>query len=368
MKILVLSNCPLLEYQGSGYVIVNTIAALESLGHEVTAVPPSSLEILPSLKGKGVIYRRAIGMALWLRKNRKQLYSTDLIIFYGAESFLALFYIKTFFKKITTLLHSNGLELHVDYRIHSFHNYLSSEKKWYSPSNRQIFSYCYKHVDAIITVSEYDQDFAIQELKLNARKVFVNELFLQDIFFQMNQLPATKQAIITYCGSWIERKGIATIQKAIPEILGLFPNYQFRLIGVGDSFRKDKYFATEVLDRIEVIPMVSNKKKLIEYYRESDIFLFPSFCESFGLVVAEAMICRCAVVTGPTGIASTLVTGREALVLPIPDPESVVNAVRTLIENKALKLSIQENAPQRIYHLNKTTYTNRLKEILSSIR
>ena len=109
MKILVLSNCPLLEHQGSGYIIVNTIRALQACGHTVTSIPPDEFEFLSFLKNRATNYRKAIGIAKWVLRNKGHIDEYSLIIFYGAESSLALFIFKKLLrKKIKTVLHSNG--------------------------------------------------------------------------------------------------------------------------------------------------------------------------------------------------------------------------------------------------------------------
>src|ERR1700676_1970030 len=156
MNILILSNNEVVEWQGAGYVIVNTARSLKNLGHTVDIVPPSSFSFLSRLKEKGVNHRMIIGMALWVFKNRKKLFKYDLIIFYTAESSLALFILKKIFKMNThTVLHSNGLEVHVDYILEKYANYLQIKKKWYHFDKSWLFTYCYKNVENIFTPSKF---------------------------------------------------------------------------------------------------------------------------------------------------------------------------------------------------------------------
>src|SRR5690606_20982604 len=188
MNILILSNCPVVEHQGSGYVIVNTAKSLTDLGHQVDVIPPSSFLLFPSLlKSRAYIYRIILGMASWLFKNKNEVQKYQLIIIYGAESFLALYILKKILKfNIPVVLHSNGLELHVEYRLKQYGNYFDTKKKWYHRDLSRWFQYCYNNVDAIITVSKYDRDFAVSHLGLSPSKIHYNEPPLPEAFFNFN--------------------------------------------------------------------------------------------------------------------------------------------------------------------------------------
>ena len=80
MNILVLSNCEVVEHQGSGYVIINTTQSLRSLGYTVDIIPPSSFYTFSYVKSKARIYRMAMGMGLWVYKNKKRILKNQLII------------------------------------------------------------------------------------------------------------------------------------------------------------------------------------------------------------------------------------------------------------------------------------------------
>lgn len=368
MKILVISNSPLVESQGSGYVIMNTAKSFKSLGHTVDMIPPSETLFISKLDGNGKIYRLALGMGLWVLKNKRKVKQYDLVIFYGAESYFALYIIKKMLRfKMPIVLHSNGIEVHVVDKLKEFEQYLDFNRKWYHLDIGKLFKYTYKQVDAIITVSDYDRDYALNELKLPANKVFTLEPCLPDVYFATN-LPDKKQGnIVMYCGTWIIRKGVQSITGSIPQFLREHPDFIFRLIGVGTEFEKSAYFPAEILDRIEVYPLIEDKIELMKMYAETDIFLFPSFSESFGLVVAEAMFCGCCTITGPTGVAANIKNGIEALVLEIPEPTAVNNALELLANSPDLRANMSKAAKQRVKDLKWSSYTQKLEAVLKQI-
>ncbi len=64
MQILTLSNCPLEESQGSGYVILNTTRCLVKQGHQVDLVSDEEILVFKFLKSRARIYRIMLGMAV----------------------------------------------------------------------------------------------------------------------------------------------------------------------------------------------------------------------------------------------------------------------------------------------------------------
>jgi len=368
MKILVLSNAPVVESQGSGYIIVNTARSLTALGHQVDMIPPDELEFLPSWRSRARNYRLTLGIAKWVYAHRERVATYDLVIFYGAESALAVYVLKHVLKlTMPVILHSNGLELHVDYRMKDLVE-STNELKWYHFDQSWIFKYCYDHVDAIITLSKYDRDFAVQNIGIAPEKIHFIEPCLPEVFF--NYQPATaivRKPIIVYCGTWIARKGIQAVKEAIPAILEQYPEYTFRVIGTGDKFNAAEEFPAALLDRIETFPLVESKEEMIRLYSESVIFVFPSVHESFGLVIAEAMFCGCAVVSGQTGFATNVANGKEAIVLEKPDTQHVYEAVKELIDNDALRENMAINAHERTQQLQWGNYKQQLGAVLETV-
>lgn len=365
MKILMLSNCTTVESQGSGYVIVNTGRCLEEQGHEVNLVSSDKISLFSFLGSTAVIYRMMAGMAWWIITNDIKKY--DRIIFYGGESALAVFLLKKVLRrKIPVILHSNGLELLVTYNLTLNELMNENKKKWYHFKNTFLFNYCYKTVDLIITVSKSERDLAINKLGINPNKIFYNNLALPNFYF--NKIPLSRnKKLITFCGTWIERKGVDAIKKAMPTILKTHPEYKFRIIGVGNNFNVHQHFTEEIIDQIEVIPFVEDKMELMNLYTDSAVFLFPSISESFGLVVAEAMYCGCALISGPTGFAAELHNRKEAVILDKPHAENIILAIDMLINDEKLRARIAISGQEKVKNLTWLNYSKKLRDILNSL-
>jgi glycosyltransferase involved in cell wall biosynthesis len=367
MKALVLSNCLLDETQGSGYVIINTCKCLNSLGYAVDLIPPSDFSFLPTLKNRAKIYRMALGMAKWIYKQRRSINNYNLLIFYGAESSIAIYLVKKIFKiDIAILFHSNGIELSAKNNLKKFKalDIDQLSKKWYHFDNSFLFKYCYKTVNAILTVSKYDAEFVKNCLNVDPAKVFFIEPCLPEIYFEIANRISEKKSVITYCGRWTSHKGRISMEFAIPRILKKFPEFIFRIIGVGNDFKVSDYFPEELHDRIEVYTHVNNKEQLLSLYSTTSIFLFPSLTEGFGLVVIEAMINSCAVICGPTGIGGDLKNLDEAIVLTVPGRGEVYTAIETLILDDQLRQRISLNGKKRVEQLHWENFSKKLVHVL----
>ncbi|MGH3828889.1 MAG: glycosyltransferase family 4 protein [Pseudonocardiaceae bacterium] len=67
-------------------------------------------------------------------------------------------------------------------------------------------------------------------------------------------------------------------------------------------------------------------EETVGFYRAADVFVYPSFNETFGLPLLEAMACACPVVTSDTS-AMPETAGGAALLADPKDPESIASAI-----------------------------------------
>ncbi len=88
-------------------------------------------------------------------------------------------------------------------------------------------------------------------------------------------------------------------------------------------------------ERISVIPYLK-KEDLLDYYRNSDIFIMPSFFESFGRVYAEAMTQGVPVIyTRGQGFDKNFPEGVVGYSVKADDVEEITDAVNKILNNYA---------------------------------
>lgn len=114
----------------------------------------------------------------------------------------------------------------------------------------------------------------------------------------------------------LEHKGIAT-----------------KITLIGQILDEDLYGRLKKDDRVSLVPYLT-KEKLIHYYRESDVFVMPSFHESFGRVYVEAMSQGVPVIyTRGQGFDGIFKDGEVGYAVSANNPEEVAEATLKIMEN-----------------------------------
>lgn len=75
--------------------------------------------------------------------------------------------------------------------------------------------------------------------------------------------------------------------------------------------------------------------RLFEAFKTSDVLVFPTLSDGFGMVVAEAMAHGCPVITTDQAGAADLVTKNNGLIVPAADSEALAEALRWCLDNRA---------------------------------
>ncbi len=194
MRLLVISNSPLDEDQGSGYVIVNFCRKLKERGHQVNLVGPDDYDVLRCLR-KGRSYRLALGMLLTALKHLgKERY--DIVEFYGAESWLAASVLSSLPRRPFMLVsHSNGLETYCNDQLAKYVGAITldgDQPKWYQINQNRLMDKAFTKVDAVITLSDCDRDYCLKRSYRPAQRIVTVEGALADDYFgQRLQLRAS---------------------------------------------------------------------------------------------------------------------------------------------------------------------------------
>ncbi len=113
----------------------------------------------------------------------------------------------------------------------------------------------------------------------------IDKFWLKNVSAEQHIL-SEKVVKLVYAGRIDKNKNIPSIQKAM-DILRK-KGYDITLTVVG-KIQDEGVFRTIKQNQYTTYLQAVPKEKLIDVYRVSDIFVMPSFTESFGLVYAEAM-------------------------------------------------------------------------------
>lgn len=155
---------------------------------------------------------------------------------------------------------------------------------------------------------------------------------------------------ILYVGRLVPEKGILNLIKALPFVIEKHKDIKLLVLGSAN----DPKFKEEISlfinkhslqEYIHIYYRFLNMEDVICHYLYSDICIFPSLYEPFGLVALEAMALKKPVILGD-GFCQDTFTDRdnESALFVTSRPECISNAILHLIENPLFATKMAENA------------------------
>jgi putative sugar O-methyltransferase len=126
---------------------------------------------------------------------------------------------------------------------------------------------------------------------------------------------------------------------------------------------------TEKLKNVIYVDYIEDKTLLARYYSASDVFLYPTLADSFGLVVAEAMACGVPVVTFDTDAIPELVEHKKnGYVTEHKDFSDLLAGLKWVLElnAEAIKKIREESAKKIAEHFSLNRMTDEYVELYES--
>ena len=157
----------------------------------------------------------------------------------------------------------------------------------------------------------------------------------------------------------LECKGFNDGLKAFEMVKKKYPNISLKLFGLeeGDNIPKYAEFYKN-----------PSKETIKEIYCSSDIYIFPSRNDGWGLTVIEAMACKCAVVGTKTGALDEIgIDMQNCLISNTEDVEGLANNLFKLVENRDLLRKVSENGYNAALNFNWDNSVNKLEALFNEL-
>jgi glycosyltransferase involved in cell wall biosynthesis len=164
-----------------------------------------------------------------------------------------------------------------------------------------------------------------------------------------DNLPVNLQhpAIATVAGMY-KRKGISELIAAFAKIAVEFPAAHLYLVGEGPD-RKLFEAQARATNCAERIHFEGFQKQPQRYLVSTDIFVMPSYYESFGLAIAEAREAGCAIVASDVdGISQTLDGGEAGILVPPRDSDTLAATLSKLLNDTDMLNKWKNHAQQNL--------------------
>jgi glycosyltransferase involved in cell wall biosynthesis len=166
---------------------------------------------------------------------------------------------------------------------------------------------------------------------------------------------------ILYVGWLIEAKGVRELLHAMRRI----HDARLTLIGPAEPVFAET-LASDLAalgDRVRVLPARA-REELVPLYAAADVFALPTWREGFPNVLLEAMAAGLPLVTTPVGAIPDIVRdGKEALLVPPRDPDALAAALRRLVSDADLRLTMGQRAHERAMTFSAEQVLERLADI-----
>lgn len=172
---------------------------------------------------------------------------------------------------------------------------------------------------------------------------------------------ADNEIMLLFVGQQIKEKNIQFTIEALAHIKDL--PFKFYSVGDGYAYNELKHKAAKLglKDKIVMPGMVENRQELKKYYAASDLFLFPSPYDTFGIVVEEAAALRTPSILLQGSTASGIITDGQNGFLTIDNAKDYAYMIKWLMNNPDKLRSVGNNASKTLVR----TWENVVEEVLN---
>lgn len=161
---------------------------------------------------------------------------------------------------------------------------------------------------------------------------------------------------LLFVGRLVEKKGVAFLLDAMPEIIRRQPGTLLNIVGNGPL----KDVLKQQVHRLGIAHAVTFRTALPnadlpELYRRATVFVAPSIVteqgdqEGLGLVLVEALACECPVVASDLpAIRDVIIHGQTGLTAMQKNPAALADAVVRLLAEPGLRLQLARGGRQHV--------------------
>lgn len=188
--------------------------------------------------------------------------------------------------------------------------------------------------------------------------VNVNNFKTRDRDARRTNYAAPNEKIVFYIGRLVREKGVQLLLDAVPEILANHPQTKFVIAGKGpyEAALKQQTAMLGISNRVYFTGYINDDVRN-SLYSWSDVAVFPSLYEPFGIVALEAMAAGTPVVVSDCGGISEIVRhGENGLKANTGSSHSLAKNILAILKQPELGNQLREIAYRRV--LNEFNWKN----------
>ena len=224
-------------------------------------------------------------------------------------------------------------------------------KSWYVYSVKKTL----KLFDFVVAVNPIQQSWMMKDYGIDKERIlfipngiskeFFKGINNSDVLELKDKRKSANKFIISYAGRIQKYKGLDQVIKVLPEISRYIKNIHFLAIGKDAG---DKERLLKLARELNIEEMVSftgevNERSYKTLLLSSEIFVFPSEWEAFGIAMLEAMYSGNAVVSTKTEGGNYLISpGKNGYLYNYGDIKELKINLLKLIKNKEIRCKMQK--------------------------
>lgn len=187
-----------------------------------------------------------------------------------------------------------------------------------------------KFVDYFFVLSEMAK-LSLLQSGVSEDKIYLLNLGFDPEKFRLKKSKSEGDFTVLFVGSVTRRKGVHLLIEAFKKLD--IPGARLQIVGpAGD--------AADLVQRLpanaEYLPFLPHEQ-LVKYYQHADVFVFPSYLDSWAMVVLEAMACGTPVIISENTGSKDVVKYGGGFIVPVDDVNILVEKIRYLYHNPEIK-------------------------------
>ena len=247
--------------------------------------------------------------------------------------------------------------------------------QYYNPIDRNIYyrksKYACEVAHKIIAISHQTKNEIIKYLKVNPDRIEVIYQSISPLFFDRSEKPRLNgrynlpEKYILSVGTIEQRKNQLTILKAVNES-GIDVSVVF--VGNHTIYTEElmKYIAENNLEsRVKFLSNIP-QADLAAIYQNTDISVYISVFEGFGLPVIESMASGCPVITSNVSVLPETASGAAILCDPV-NHVMLADKIKVLLSNEAERKKYIDKGLQRAEEFHPKYFVEKMIELYSEV-
>lgn len=229
----------------------------------------------------------------------------------------------------------------------------------------QVNAYKQKEIestDYFLVLSEFAKNTLIDN-DIPADRIYkVNLGYDKDVFYPKDHYVNNEKLKILYVGSVTKRKGIELLLEVFNELDS--SDIELTIIGSVADIPINMLEGNERLKHVNF----SSQDELAKHYRQADIFVFPSYMDSWAMVVVEAMACGTPVIVSEnTGSKELVMNGVNGFVIKTGSKPELKEKILFFNENRHMIKSFGEKASESVQNSTWEDYSRNIIAIMDDI-